>query len=100
MVAGYPESALALKIADWENTLPEQIHLAYLPHFNIVKLRLSAAQDDFVSTKNEIDRQITLLKVILGNAVIAEEDIVLEELVGRHLKAAGKTLATAESCTG
>lgn len=100
LVAGYPESALALKIADWENALPEQIHLAYLPHFNIVKLRLSAAQDDFVSTKNEIDRQITLLKVILGNAVIAEEDIALEELVGRHLKAAGKTLATAESCTG
>ncbi|MEA4976708.1 MAG: competence/damage-inducible protein A [Paludibacter sp.] len=100
LVTGYPESALALKIADWENALPEQIHLAYLPHFNIVKLRLSAAQDDFVSTKNEIDRQVALLKVILGDAVIAEEDISLEELVGRHLRAAGKTLATAESCTG
>jgi len=100
LVTGYPESALALKIADWENALPEQIHLAYLPHFNIVKLRLSAAQDDFVSTKNEIDRQVALLKAILGDAVIAEEDISLEALVGRHLRAAGKTLATAESCTG
>lgn len=100
LVTGYPESALALKIADWENALPEQIHLAYLPHFNIVKLRLSAAQDDFVSTKNEIDRQVALLKAILGDAVIAEEDISLEALVGRHLRATGKTLATAESCTG
>lgn len=100
LVTGYPESALALKIADWENVLPEQIHLAYLPHFNIVKLRLSAAQDDFVSTKNEIDRQVALLKAILGDAVIAEEDISLEALVGRHLRATGKTLATAESCTG
>jgi len=100
LVTGYPESALALKIADWENVLPEQIHLAYLPHFNIVKLRLSAAQEDFVSTKNEIDRQVALLKAILGNAVIAEEDISLEALVGRHLRATGKTLATAESCTG
>lgn len=100
LVTGYPESALALKIADWENALPEQIHLAYLPHFNIVKLRLSAAQDDFVSTENQIDRQVALLKAILGNAVIAEEDISLEALVGRHLRATGKTLATAESCTG
>lgn len=100
LVTGYPESALALKIADWENALPEQIHLAYLPHFNIVKLRLSAAQDDLMSTKNQIDRQVVLLKAILGDAVIAEEDISLEELVGRHLRAAGKTLATAESCTG
>lgn len=100
LVAGYPESALALKIAEWENALPVQIHLAYLPHFNIVKLRMSAAQDDFVSTQNEIDRQVALLKAILGDAVIAEEDISLEELAGRHLRAAGKMLATAESCTG
>jgi len=100
LVAGYPESALALKIADWENALPESIHLAYLPNFNIVKLRLSAVQDDFSATKNEIDRQVDLLKSILGNAIIVEEDITLEELVGRYLLASGKTLATAESCTG
>ncbi|MDD2284319.1 MAG: competence/damage-inducible protein A [Paludibacter sp.] len=100
LVAGYPESALALKIADWENALPEEIHLAYLPHFNIVKLRLSAAQDDYVSTKNEIDRQVALLESILGDAIIATEDISLEELVGRYLLVTGKTLATAESCTG
>lgn len=100
LVAGYPESALALKIGDWENALPESIHLAYLPNFNIVKLRLSAVQDDFSATKNEIDRQVDLLKSILGNAIIVEEDITLEELVGRYLLASGKTLATAESCTG
>ncbi|MDD4489337.1 MAG: competence/damage-inducible protein A [Paludibacter sp.] len=100
LVAGYPESALALKIADWENALPESIHLAYLHNFNIVKLRLSAVQDDFSATKNEIDRQVDLLKFILGNAIIVEEDITLEELVGRYLLASGKTLATAESCTG
>ncbi len=32
LVSGYPESALAIKIADWENALPTDIHLAYLPN--------------------------------------------------------------------
>ena len=100
LVAGYPESALAIKIADWESALPEEIHLAYLPNFNIVKLRLSAAVDDFLSSQKEIERQVQNLRNILGEAVIAEEDIPLEKLIGLHLLAKGKTLVTAESCSG
>lgn len=100
LVTGYPESALALKIADWEKALPEQIHLAYLPQFQIVKLRLSAVCDDFASMEAEIGRQVALLHDILGEAIIAEEDIPLEKLIGKCLEAKGQTLVTAESCTG
>jgi nicotinamide-nucleotide amidase len=49
LVTGYPESALAIKIADWENALPADIHLAYLPNYGIVKLRLSGTSDNELS---------------------------------------------------
>lgn len=100
LIHGYPESALAIKIADWENSLPENISLAYLPTFNIVKLRLSTHSDDQNDIKVYISRKIDELKNILGDAILAEEDLPLEVLVGKMLASKGKTLVTAESCTG
>lgn len=100
MVQGYPESALALKIADWENALPANIHLAYLPNYGIVKLRLSGSSDDVLPLEFAINQQVAGLSEILGNAIVAYEDIPLEKLIGNALAAKGKTLGTAESCTG
>jgi nicotinamide-nucleotide amidase len=100
LVHGYPESALAIKIADWENTLPGDISLAYLPNFNIVKLRLSAKTVDVTSTQTLFSDKVNQLKEILGDAILGEEDIPLEELVGRMLISSGKKIVTAESCTG
>lgn len=100
IVKGYPESALAIKIADWENALPDELKLAYLPNFNIVRLRLSAATDNIDFTLNDIRARIADLRVILGDAIIAEEDLTLEELIGSVLINKGLRIATAESCTG
>ncbi len=102
LVQGYPESALALKIADWENNLPQEIRLAYLPQFNIVRLRMSviAQNRDENKWKEEIARQLAQLKTLLGHAIIAEADLSLEEIIGNTLKLQAKTMATAESCTG
>lgn len=100
LVHGYPESALAIKIAEWENSLPENIRLAYLPNFNIVKLRLSAVTDDCKGIDAIIAGKLVELKTILRDAILADEDIPLEGLVGRLLTSSGRTLVTAESCTG
>lgn len=100
IVSGYPESELALKIADWENALPENIHLAYLPTYGIVKLRLSGASEDDLALEFAINQQIASLTEILGNAIVAYEDVSLEVQVGNLLKDKNMTLATAESCTG
>ncbi len=100
IVQGYPESALALKIADWENALPSDIHLAYLPNYGIVKLRLSGSSDNELSLEFLINQQIAGLTEILGSAIVAFEDIALEVLIGNILELKSKTLATAESCTG
>jgi nicotinamide-nucleotide amidase len=100
LVHGYPESALAIKIADWENALPEDISLAYLPNFNVVKLRLSAKTVDTLEIRNLFSDRVNQLRVILGDAILAEEDVPLEVLVGRMLISSCKIVVTAESCTG
>ena len=100
LVTGYPESALAIKIADWENALPADIHLAYLPNYSIVKLRLSGISENELSMEFSINQQIAALKDILGEAIVYEEDLALEEIIGLKLGEANETIATAESCTG
>ena len=99
-VYGYGESALALLITDWENELPEYISLAYLPNSGIVKLRLSGMLDDVLTLEFAMNQQIDKLTQILGNAIVAFEDIPIEKLIGNLLKSKGLKVATAESCTG
>ncbi|MEI8273547.1 MAG: CinA family nicotinamide mononucleotide deamidase-related protein [Paludibacter sp.] len=99
-VYGYGESALALLIAEWENELPEYISLAYLPNSGIVKLRLSGLLDDALTLEFAMNQQIDKLTQILGNAIVAFEDIPIEKMIANLLKSKGLMVATAESCTG
>ena len=101
MTYGIAESALAAKIEGWENALPPEIHLAYLPDpLTGVRLRLSiyggTAKDDAAT----IETHLAGLRKILGDAIYSEQDDTLQNTVGRLLKQAGKTLSAAESCTG
>ena len=97
LVHGIPESKLAILIEDWENALPPYIHLAYLPKDGIIRLRLSAYGE---ATEAEIQSHIDTLLPLISDYMLATEDISLEALAGRLLKQQGKTIATAESCTG
>lgn len=100
VVFGYGESALAIKIANWEDSLPDFIRLAYLPSVGIVKLRLSGLHEDNEMLHAIINEKIIALRLILGSAIISEEDLPVEEVIGRILQERGLMLATAESCTG
>ena len=100
LVHGYPESALAMKIEDWENSLPSHIKLAYLPNGRIVKLRLTGVGSDADELKSAIDEKIESLKTILGESIVAFEDIPLEKIIFEKLNSSHTTLATAESCSG
>jgi competence/damage-inducible protein CinA C-terminal domain len=93
---GIPESTLAKQIEPWEDALPDNIHLAYLPDPTLgVRLRLTqfGGEADFKP-------YIAELQKILGNAIYGEGDDTLQSVIGRRLREAGKTLALAESCTG
>ena len=97
LVHGIPESKLAILIEGWENALPVSIHLAYLPKDGLIRLRLSSYGE---ATVEQLQMQIDTLLPLIKDYVLAIEDIALEALVGRLLVQRGKTISTAESCTG
>lgn len=98
---GLGESAIAEKIENWENELPDYIKLAYLPNLGKVRLRLSARGTKKEDLETGIKLAIDKLYPLLGDIITGfEEDMTIEELIGSHLVNAGKTLSIAESCTG
>ena len=97
LVHGIPESKLAILIEEWENALPSSMHLAYLPKDGIIRLRLSSYGE---ATEDELQSHIDTLLLLISDYLLATEDISLEALAGRLLSQQGKTIATAESCTG
>lgn len=101
MVYGIAESALSERIAPWEDALPADMHLAYLPHqLTGIRLRLSASGGEPDALEKRMESQIKALKSLLGPLVYADIDTNLETVVGGLLKASGRTLSVAESCTG
>ncbi len=100
MTTGVGESFLAAKIKDWEDGLPSHIKLAYLPQPGLVRLRLSAKGPDKKVLETELERLTEVLKEIVPEVIYGYDDMTLEEAVGNLLKEKGKTVATAESCTG
>ena len=101
MVYGIAESALSELIAPWEDALPAQMHLAYLPNpLTGIRLRLSCYGGDSNQEKQLMETELTKLKAILGDLVYADGDSTLESELGRILKEHGLTVSAAESCTG
>ena len=100
LTQGLPESVLALKIENWENALPENIKLAYLPNASLVRLRLSAYGFDEATIRKQVDDEVAKLLQLIPDNVYGFDNDTLAEVIGRLLKAKCKTLAVAESCTG
>lgn len=100
LTQGIGESWLSEMIADWEDKLPKNIKLAYLPQPAIVRLRLSAKGSDKKELERQLESQIKLLHKTIPDLIYGYDDETLEEITGRLLRERGKTLSTAESCTG
>jgi nicotinamide-nucleotide amidase len=95
------ESALAKRIETWEDALPADMHLAYLPNqLTGVRLRLSVYGGDSRDNAGRIEERFAALKDILGDMVYSDGDDTLQGTIGRLLRGSGKTLSLAESCTG
>lgn len=100
MTYGLAESALSELIAQWEDSLPEDMHLAYLPNpLTGVRLRVSVYNAG-PDAEKRVSERIEALKPLLGDNLYSTSDDTLEATVGRLLRASGSTLSVAESCTG
>lgn len=100
MTTGVGESFLADRIKDWEDNLPEFLSLAYLPQYGMVKLRLDGWHPDKELLKKTIDNEVDKLVSLIGDHVFGYDEVSIAEAVFGILKAKGKTVASAESCTG
>lgn len=98
---GIAESTLAKMIEPWEDALPSDMHLAYLPNpLTGVKLRLSIYGGDRDEEIIRIDREFAKVMPVIGDAVYGEGDDTLQSVIAKRLTESGLTLSVAESCTG
>jgi nicotinamide-nucleotide amidase len=97
---GIGESDLAELIVDWEENLPENIKLAYLPSLAQAKLRLTAFGSEYKQVVREVDKQIVGLKKIINKYIFGFDKDKLEEVIGKMLLDSNQNIAVAESCTG
>lgn len=100
LTAGIGESSLAEYIQDFESALPAPFSLAYLPNYGMVRLRLTGRADEKIKLTNEMQSQFERLKQIVAEWLVIDEDLSLQDAIGRLLKERKQTLSTAESCTG
>ena len=101
MTFGIAESALSKLIEPWEDSLPEDMHLAYLPNaLTGVRLRLSIYGGIREQEEARIEAEMARLRPILGEYLYSDQDDTLQECIGRMLTDAGMTVSAAESCTG
>lgn len=94
------ESGLSDMLTDYENQLPAELKLAYLPKPGIIRLRLTGQSDDREALNTTLEEQFEKLKQVVGEYAFTDEDIEIQEVVGKLLAKSGRQLATAESCTG
>lgn len=100
MVLGFPESEISQQISDIEDNLPNELKLAYLPHYRSVRLRITAKGNNEKHLQSEVKMAANKIKNILGDAIISDEGETVAEVVGRMLRDNGETVSLAESCTG
>lgn len=100
LTQGIGESFLSDKLEEYEKSLPENLHLAYLPGANFLRLRISAKSKDREEAEALADKYTKILIPLLENNYIGfdKEDLslVLAELLLKN----SLRISIAESCTG
>jgi len=102
LTTGIGETDLSEVLEDFENNLPHNISLAYLPNTmeGAVRLRLSASGSDAILLETQLDQKVSELPDLIGQYIFGEDNETLAYVLGRILRQRGLTLGTAESCTG
>lgn len=99
LLFGVSESVISMQLESFENDLQPYIKLAYLPNYAQLRLRLSIRHQDATVAKDVLNSHIAKLKTIVGQYVVADREVNASYVID-YLKANGKRIAFAESCTG
>lgn len=98
---GVGESKIAERLIDFENNLPSEIKLAYLPSYGRTRLRLTAKGKNKISLEKIMQTCFVKLSNLVNDISLGEENSdSIEKVIGKKLTLNKQTLATAESCTG
>ncbi len=100
MTYGLPEARLAEMLKEFEAALPENIRLAYLPSFGVIKLRLTGTGKDREILKKQVEEHVRNLSSIIPDLIFSEKEDTFESVLGLLLLERKETMCTAESCTG
>lgn len=100
MTYGEAEAKLAETLTAFEASLPQSVKLAYLPSYGIIKLRLTGIGTEREKLGKEVEEQVRKLYATIPHLIYGENEDPLEAVVGRLLREQGRTVCTAESCTG
>lgn len=100
VVSGIGESFLSDLIQPWEQNLPEDVSLAYLPSPGLIRLRLSAFTKSEKAGRGKLQLLFDALRPLIKDYFVSDRDEKLSETLLRELLKAHKTVSTAESCTG
>ena len=66
----------------------------------IVSIRVNSRFDSRQRATEELQKTVAACRAALGDLIFGEDDETLPQVVGQMLRDAGRTVATAESCTG
>jgi len=100
LTAGIGESFLADTIKDWEEQLPANLKLAYLPNYGMVRLRITGFGDNKAQLDATLNSEFDKVKKLVKEWLVVDEDLSLPQALLNLLKQQHKTMSTAESCTG
>lgn len=101
MTYGTGESIIAERIEAWEDALPQEIKLAYLPSFGRVRLRLTGKSKNEETLSILMKQKQEELASMLSDIIAGSENgMSLEKQVGILLQEREQSLGTAESLTG
>ncbi|MFA8451098.1 MAG: competence/damage-inducible protein A [Bacteroidales bacterium] len=100
MTHGIGESFLADKINDWEENLPKELSLAYLPQPGIVRLRITAKGEDKENLNFLLSKSINELFPLIKDYFFGFDDQKIEDILFQKLKENNIKISVAESCTG
>jgi len=98
---GLGESAIADRISSFEDQLPSDVKLAYLPSLGRVRLRLLSRGSDEQVIRENVDKLMDQLHGLLSDIAVGyENDTTIQEQIGGLLVRKEQRLSLAESCTG